>query len=936
MKIKSNAVLVLLFLFVCPFIYAQPAGPGLMDRLPLDVTVRYGTLPNGMKYYVKKNNKPENRAELRIAVNAGSTAEDENQQGLAHFCEHMAFNGTKNFKKNELVNYLESIGTKFGAHLNAYTSFDETVYMIQIPTDVDTILNKGLQIMEDWAYQVSYDSLEIDKERGVVIEEWRLGLGAQDRMRKKFMPVLFNGSRYAERLPIGKKEILEKSGYETLRKFYNDWYRPDLMAVIAVGDFDLDKMENEIKKRFGAIPKKENPRPIKSWEIPDNKELLTAVATDKEAQFTLVQLIYKQPAQITSNVAEYRRLIMQNLYNGMINARLAELQKQENAPFVFASCGYSSLVRTKDDYSSFAAVKPENIELGLTALVTENERVKRFGFTRTEYVRQKKELLRGMEKQYNERDKTESRQFASEYVAHFLSGDPAPGIAYEYSLYRWLIPEIQIEEINALAGRWITDGENAVSIIMGPEKEGLIYPDDAKIKKIISDAKAAKISPYVDKMINKPLLGTKPTGSKVVSTAETKELGITRWTLANGVKVIVKPTDFKNDELSFTANAFGGTSLVEDKDFMSASFAAGIVDESGIGEFDNTALEKLLQGKIVSVTPEIDEVTQGMSGSCSPQDLETMMQLIYLYFTSPRKDETAFKTMKSEMAVQLENKGNSPESIFYDTVAYTMSGYDFRNRPMRLPMLNEIDLDRALQIYKDRFADASGFTFTFVGNIKPEVLKPLVETYLGGLPSLNKKETFKNREKEKPKGKLTLTIKKGTEPKSAVSLKFNSVFDFNRHNRNEVNALMKLLSIKLRENLREDKGGVYGVGANPSFQHYPVSSLVITIGFGCSPENVEKLISASLTEMEDIKKNGCTDNNLTKIKETFIRERETYLKENNFWLGAISQSEMNKENILELMEYSKWVAGLTSDDFKKIANKYFNMNEYKRFVLLPE
>ena len=848
----------------------------------------------------------------------------------------MAFNGTKNFKKNELINYLESIGTKFGAHLNAYTSFDETVYMIQIPTDVDSILDKGLQIMEDWAHNVSYDSVEIDKERGVVMEEWRLGLGAQERMRKKYFPVLFKDSRYAVRLPIGTPEVLEKCPYEALRSFYRDWYRPDLMAVVVVGDFDLDKMEKEIKSRFGSIPKRENPKPLKTWEVPDNKEFLTAVATDKEAQFTLVQLNYKQKHERTTNVAEYRRHLIEELYNGMIGARLTELTKQENPPFVFAASNYSQMVRNKDSYSCFAAVKPDGIENGLKALVTENERVKRFGFTPSEFDRQKKEMLRNMEKMNNEKDKTESRNLAMEYVYHFLQGEPAPGVSYEYALYRMLLPDIKLEEINALAGRWVTSGENAVAIIMGPEREGLTMPTDARIQQLIKEAQSAPVKAYVDKVSNKPLLAAVPAGSKITAESELKELGIQSWTLGNGVKVNLKTTDFKNDEIQFSAFAFGGSSVVEDKDYMSAAFADGIINESGLGEFDQTALEKMLQGKIVEVTPGINDLTQELSGNCSPKDLETMMQLIYLYFTAPRKDAVAFKAVKEQFASFMQNRDNSPDRVFADTVAYTMSGYNYRNRPLRPAMLDDINLDRAFDIYKERFSDAGGFTFTFVGNVKAETLKPLTEKYLGGLPASNKKETFMDREKEGPKGKLEAVVKKGKEPKSSVNLKFTGPFEYNRKNRNEMNALIKLLSIKLRENLREDMGGVYGVGANPVMKHYPKETYTITISFGCAPGNVEKLIAAALTEIEDIKKNGCNETNLTKVKETFIRERELYLKENNFWLASISQNEMNRENMLEILDYNKWVNSLTSDDFKRLANRYFNLNEYKRFVLMPE
>lgn len=926
-----------LFISVCTLIKFNVAqNPDLNQNIPLDPKIRSGVLPNGIKYYVRYNAKPEKRAELRLAINAGSTAENDDQQGLAHMCEHLCFNGTKNFKKSELVDYLESIGTKFGAHLNAYTSFDETVYMLQLPTDVDSILNKGLLVLEDWAHAVTFDSTEIDKERGVVIEEWRLGLGAQDRMRKKYWPTLFKDSRYADRLPIGKKEILESCSYETLRNFYRDWYRPDLMAVIAVGDFDIDKMEKKIKEEFSSIPKKNNPRPLKKWEVPDTKEFMTATAQDKEAQFTMIQLLYKQPVEETKTVGDYRKLIVHALYNGMINQRLSELQKQADPPFVFGSTNYGGLVRNKNSYTSFAVVKQDGIERGITTLVTENERVTRFGFTAGEIERQKKELLRNIEKAFNEKDKTESRNFVSEYVSNFLENEPAPGIEFEFDLYKKFLPEITLEEVNALAKKWITKGENAVLIVLAPEKEGITVPSDEKIKSLIKEAQASGITPYIDKVVTKPLMATKPAAGKVVEEKIMKDVGVTEWKLSNGLRVFLKPTDFKNDEVLFTAWKFGGTSLSENADYMSADYSNAIVDESGVGEFDKISLDKLLQGKIVNIGPSIDEITSGMDGSFSPQDMETAFQLIYLYTTSPRKDETAFKSLVEQQKGFLQNRQAVPEQNFRDSVMYAMSNYNFRFRPMTVEMLKEINSDKALEIYKQRFGDANGWTYTFVGNFKPETIKPFIEPYLGGLPSSGKTETYKDLNIIPPKGKIEKTVKKGVEPKAAVNLKWTGPFEYNRMNRFRMNALMKLLSIKLRENLREEKGGVYGVSASPKLAHYPKPVYEITIGFGCSPENAEKLIAAALDEINDVKKNGCNDKNLVKVKETFIRERETYLKENSFWMATISQNVMNGENLSEILDYNKWVDNLKGDEFRAWAEKYFDMNEYKRFVLLPE
>ncbi len=918
------------------FIVAAYAQDDLKATLPVDPKIRTGVLPNGMKYYVRYNKKPEKRAEFRLAVNAGSTAENDDQQGLAHLTEHMAFNGTKNFRKSELVDYLESVGTKFGADLNAYTSFDETVYMIQLPTDSESIIGKGLQILDDWAHNLSFDSTEIEKERGVVVEEWRLGQGADERMRRKYWPVLFKDSRYAVRLPIGKKEIIEGSSQATLRQFYADWYRPDLMSVIAVGDFDVDKIERMIKEKFSAVAPKQNARPLKAWDVPDTKELMVSTATDKEARFATIQLIYKHTKEEQKTVGDYRRQIVEQLYTGMLGARMAELQRQADPPFMASFSEYGRFVRAIDAYSSEAICKEDGIEKALSTLVTENERVRRFGFTATELERRKKEVLSSMEQAFNERDKTESRNLAGEYVRNFLNGEPIPGIEYEYNLYRKYISGISLEEVNQLSKVWITDGYNADVIITAPDKPTLKMPTEARIREIVNGARTMSVEAYVDQVINKPLLEKKPAAGKVEISNEVKEYAITEWRLSNGARVILKPTDFKNDEILFSASAFGGTSLYADKDYLSAANCATIIDESGLGEFDANALEKLLSGKIANVSPSVSEIQEGLNGSCAPKDIETMMQMIYLYFKAPRKDETAFKSLMEKQKGFLQNKSSDPNSAFRDTISYVMSRYNYRNRPMNVEMLKEINLDRAFDIYKERFSDASGFTFFFVGNFKVNEIKPLIEMYIGGLPAPKKGESWKDVGITPPSGTISKTVKKGVEPKSAVSMKFTMPFEYTRKNRNEVNALIKLMNIKLRESLREEKSGVYGVSCSPVPKHFPKQALEVTIGFGCGPQNVDSLVAAALTVIDNVKRDGCNEKDLLKIKELSLRERETQLKDNQFWLGVLSSTYMNNENILDLLDYTNFINGLKGEDFKSFANKYLQKENYAKFVLVPE
>lgn len=908
----------------------------LSSTMGVDTSIRTGVLPNGMKYYIRKNSKPEQRAEFRIAVNAGSTSENDDQQGLAHFVEHMAFNGTKNFKKNEIIDYLESIGTKFGAHLNAYTSFDETVYMIQLPTDKPEIVDKGLEILVEWAHNLLFDSLEVEKERGVVVEEWRLGQGADERMRRKYWPVIFNDSRYAVRLPIGKKEIIEQSKRSTLEAFYKDWYRPDLMAVIAVGDFDPIQMEQKIRKQFADVKPVANPRPVVSYPVGDNKETLVATATDKEAVYGMVQLFYKQPREIARTVGDYRKNISYSLFSGMLNARTAELQREANPPFMYAASGYGDLVRTKYAYYSVAACTEDGIERALETVVRENERVRRFGFTESELKRQKAELMSGMEKAYNERDKTESRNFAREYVSNFLTEEPIPGIQFEMEIYKKYLDGISLEEVNALAKRWITNGENCVAIITAPDKETTKMPSDARIKEIISSSSKLDLKPYEDEVSDAPLVSAELKGSKVKNSKSVEDYGITEWILENGVKVLLKPTDFKNDEILFTSFSWGGWSLYSPEDFWSASSADYIIDQSGVGSFNATSLEKKLTGKTVNLTPYISELQQGFNGSCAPKDLETMLQLTYEYFTEPRKDPEAFNSYIDKQKGVLKNRSSDPQAVFFDTVAYVMSGYNPRSQPRTVNTLGKIELDKVFRFYKERFSDASGFTFVFVGTFKPEELKPLVEKYLGSLPALNKNEKWADIGSSYPKGKVERIIKRGVEPKAVVMLRFNSPFEYTRNNRNEVTALSKLLNIRLREVLREDKSGVYGVSCSSRPSHFPKENLETIIYFGCSPDNVDMLIDAALTVVKEVKEQICEEKNLTKIKETALRERESGIKENQFWLSAISSSAQNSEDILELKSYNDWVKSLKAEDLKSFAGKYLSTENYAKFILLPE
>jgi zinc protease len=928
-----------LILVICIFITSTLISQSLKntDNLPLDPKTRTGTLPNGMKYYIKYNAKPEKRAELRLAVNAGSTMENDDQQGLAHFVEHMAFNGTKNFKKNDLINYLEGIGTKFGPDLNAYTSFDETVYMLQIPTDKEETYKKGISILEEWAHNLSFDSVEVEKERGVVTEEWRLGQGAFERMSRKYWPILFKDSRYANRFPIGKPEILKECKQVLLKDFYKDWYRPELQAVVVVGDIDVDATEKLIKEQFSKIPAPASVRKLESWPVPDQKDLRVSVVSDKESPYNVIQMMYFEKPVKTKTYNDYREHIKQELFNGMVSARLTEITKKPNSPIIYGGAGYYGIVRNKDAYTCFALFPNGKADKAVETIVTENERVKRFGFAATEFERRKKQMLTEFEARYNERDKTESKQIVDQYVQLYLIGEAVPGIENEFKYLKELLPGITLEEMNAMAKQWVhPKGENGIVILMMADKEGNKIPSESEIRDVFNKAEQnTAIKAYEDKVVNEPLIAKMPSPQKVTKTTD-KGYGITEWTLGNGARVLLKPTNFKDDEILLNAFSWGGTSLYLDNEYRSADASNAIQEQMGFGTFDAIALEKYLQDKTASLHTGVGPYNETLDGKSSKKDVETLLQLTYAAFALPRKDSAAFIAWTEQQKGFIQNLSSDPNQVFGDSVRYVMSGYHVRFKPETEATVNEVKLNRSYQIYKERYLDPGDFVFTIVGSFKLDSIKPLIEKYIGGISAPMKRETCKDVNVKGPKGNLSKTFVKGNEPRSSVQLVWDGDVEYTRKNRFESRALGNLLNITLRENLREDKGGVYGVGIYPYLEQFPKGAYRFTCYFSCAPENVEKLISAAKDEIEAVRKNGCNDINLGKIKETLLKEREVQLKENNFWMSYISNADAFKEQLSDLDLYTGWVNSLKSDDFKRLANFYFKDSEFKRFVLNPE
>lgn len=913
----------------------KTATPRTAVEIPIDPQVTIGKLANGMSYYIRKNVKPENRMELRLAINAGSLQEDEDQRGLAHFVEHMAFNGSKNFDKQELVDYIQSIGMRFGADLNAYTGFDETVYMLQVPTDDREIMERAFLILEDWAHNITFETEEIEKERGVVVEEWRGGRGAQARLMDKQFPVLFKDSRYAERLPIGKKEIIETAPRDAFLRFYKEWYRPDLMAVVAVGDFEPASIESLIKKHFEGISPPSNPRERKDAPVPDHEKTLFSIESDPELSQSIVRINYKHPASHVRSREDYRKTILQNLNEGILNQRIRERTREENPPYVAGFTAMSSLVRGKDVFVQGALVKENQFAEGLTALLSEALRAKRFGFTQTELERQKKGILRGLERAYNEREKSNSSRYASMYANHFLEGSIIPGIEYSLKIHQELLPGITLEEVNRAADHWITPA-NRVITITAPEKEGLELPSADEVLAVMERVEQLDLKPYQDNASNEPLLAAKPKPGRVVDEKYREDLKLWEWRLDNGIRIILKPTDFKNDEIRFSATSPGGSSLVPDSQYVPAISAILLLEESGLGSFDSVQLEKMLTGKVVSVNPFIGELEEGFSGSASPADLETLFQLLYLYVTEPRIDQKAVASVKVRWKAFIENRDVSPERVFGDEITARLYQNHYRRQPINLETLEKFDKDSSLRIYRDRFADMSDFTFVFVGNFEPAAIKPLLETYLGGMPSLKREETWQNVGADYAEGRVNFVVRKGVEPKATVQMMFTGDADWSSENRYALRSLSEVLRIRLREVLREDMGGVYGVRVSGSIQKRPRERFRTLIRFVCDPEKVEELVDAIFMVTQSLSQNGVEASYLAKVRETQSRQYETNLKQNSFWLSNLDFCYDYGLDPANILLYPKRIEKLSSDTIREAARRYLNTENYLFGVLKPE
>ena len=905
--------------FTLFFSFSLSAQVDPSAKLPLDAKLTTGKLENGLTYYIRENKKPEKKVELRLIIKVGSIMEDDDQQGLAHMAEHMAFNGTKNFKKNDIVSYLQSIGVEFGNDLNAYTGFDETVYILPIPTDQPSNLDKGFQILEDWAHQVTYLNEDINSERAIILEESRLGKSGEERMFKKVYPELFKGSKYAQRLPIGIDSIIKTFNPDAIRRFYQEWYRPDLMAVVVVGDISKEEAMKYINRHFAGL-KSSAGRKRDYASVPAYLENKAMVVTDKEATGYEFSINYPAvPYKKAQTIAEYRKELLNSLYTSILGNRLRELTQKENPPFAYAFAGFGGYAKNYQSFSIQGSTGSNDVQKGIDAALTEIERVKRFGFTEPELERTRKNIISSYERSWNNRDKTESAQFADEYIRHFTDNESVPGIDAEFEMIKQLLPTIKLAEVNAITELFKNE-KNRFTYVMGPEA-GSKLPGTAAIVAML-DAKESDgtIKPYEEKIIATALLSTMPKAGKVLTSKKNLALGTTELVLSNGVKVSLKVTDFKNDQVLFSAQRYGGLSNYPLKDKFSAENAVTMVSSMGVGNFNPTDLGKALAGKVATIRPSISNFTAGFSGNSSKKDIETMFQLLNLYVKEPRKDSALYKSVIQRGKAQVAMLGANPQVAFIDTLTKIL----YNNNPLaptavpKIENFDKIDLDRSLAIYKERLGDVGGMHITIVGSFDEKEMIGLLEKYVAGLPATGK-STFVDNKVKPVAGTNDFRFKKGKDDKSLIIGILHGDIPYSEATALKFNGMSDALNIIITEEMREKIQGIYGGGANIDFSRIPTGRFQMVLQLPCGPAKVDTLIAAFNHELKQMAEKGVAQSYVDKVKKAWIEKFKVDAKKNEYWLSALQSISIGERSAERILNAEKYFNALSISDIKEAA-----------------
>lgn len=917
--------------------WSAQAALNLSDTVPIGPQVKVGKLDNGLTYYIQKNARPEKRLELRLIVKAGSILEDEDQLGLAHYTEHMAFNGSTHFKKHELISYLQSIGLKFGADLNAYTSFNETVYILPIPTDKREDIERAFLVLEDWAQGVAFQDDALEAERSIVLEELRLGKGAQDRMNKVLLPKLFSGSQYAKRLPIGTEESLKGFKFDAIKRFYKDWYRPNLMAVVVVGDIDPADAQKLVEQHFSKLRNPANERPRTYTSIPVRKEVEAVVITDKEATNNVVQVLYPASEdKVERTLGDTRQKLLERLFGMMLGQRMVELTQQPNPPFVGGGSGLGRLVPGYRAFNSSALLGRQGVGPAMDALVLENQRAKQFGFQSAELERSKKNMLRMVEQAFAEREKTDSGRYAAEYIRNFLEQESIPGIANELMYAQELLPTITLADVNRFAQNAIPGQSAKLLVYMGNQKE----ESTPKEEQLLGAMKTAEQRPVVakeEKALAASLMARLPKAGSIVSEKQDVALGTTELLLSNGVKVILKPTDFKNDEIVMGANRFGGQSLYPVQDKFNAGYASSIVASMGLADFTPIDLQKMLAGKVVNVSTGLDTYNDVVRASSSRADLETMLQLVHLKFAAPRRDEDLFKSVVTRSQDFAKNAIARPESVFSDAVQSTL----FNGHPRvwltpRPSDFEQLGMDRLRGIYQERFNSAKGFTFIFVGSVTRETALPLITTYLASLPTGDVKTVYADMGIRPVKGVVQKNVNAGSEPKSLVSIQFAGEAPFSEDEQLRVHAMMEVMNLRIIDELREKQTLIYGGGMGGDLFRTPYNHYQLGMQLPCGPGNVDKVVAAAFGEIDKLQQNGPDAADLAKVKQNWLIAHRKSLRENGYWLNALQNISVYGADPARIANYEKLVEALTAADVQAAAKRYLRRDNYVQVVLYPE
>jgi zinc protease len=936
-EMKKNKLLLsgilLTFVYLTSLAQVDPMSP-----MPNDESVRHGVLENGLSYYIKANQEPKERASFYIIQNVGALLEEDHQNGLAHFLEHMAFNGTEHFPEKGIIDFLERHGVAFGENINAYTSQNQTVYNLSdVPVTHPGILDSCLLILNDWSNYLLLTEEEIDAERGVIKEEWRTRRTAQFRMYSASMKYLYPDSKFAQRDVIGDLDVIENFEYDALRDFYHQWYRTDLQAIAMAGDFDVDEMEKKVVALFSKIPAVENAPERPFYEIPDHAEPVYGLVTDAEADQTIIRYMirHRKAHSGPETFMDHREQYIHELFNAMMGQRIQELVQTGVPPFVIGVVNYGDFERGYEALSAITIPKPNMEEEGLTALMTEVERVKRYGFTPGELDRAKAEILSQWEKYYKERDKISNEEYINTYVDNFLDGDAYPSVEFGYQAVQAILPTISLADFDQRLEKWISD-KNQVLVIQGPEGEGVEHLSEEASMAIFAKVSQAEVEPYQDETLAESLVAEEPAPASIVKEKKLDELDAVEWTLENGARVVFRHAEYEKDQVQIRAYSQGGSSLYEDDFVPTTDMLTSLISMYGVGDFDAMGLQKMLTGKNISLQLSLRNLSEGFSGTASPRDMEAMMQLIYLHFNQPRFDKEAHDAILNRYMAFVENMNNNPQKVMGDSLSLILTNYHPRTRVLDQEFLQDVDYEKLEQVYRERFADASDFFFIIVGNMDQEEVKLLAQKYIGAIGDLDRNETWIDRKVREPEGVVDKIIPMTLEtPKASVNIVINKEMTYDPYHRMVLRVIEGILDLRYVESIREEEGGTYGVNVRASLEKWPLEKASIQLMFDCDPDRAADLKEKVFAELEKLAKEGSTEEDLSKTVENLLKSREESKEHNAYYLSALYNYYLYGINFNDPANYENILKNLTVKDVKKVMSAFYDNPNIVDVVFVP-